>query len=78
VVYGLFHGLVFLPVLLSIIGPAPYASAVSEDENNENEVKEMQVLLLVNQNNEACSQNFGKPCCTGNTVRLCFTFFIMR
>ncbi|XP_071523040.1 patched domain-containing protein 3-like isoform X2 [Panulirus ornatus] len=27
VLYGLFHGLVFLPVLLSLLGPAPYPSA---------------------------------------------------
>ncbi|ODN02586.1 Patched domain-containing protein 3, partial [Orchesella cincta] len=64
VVYGLFHGLVFLPVLLSIIGPAPYATAVLEDENNDKrETRELQVLLLVNQNNEP----LGKPCCNGNT-----------
>lgn len=28
VVYGLFHGLVFLPVVLSVLGPRPYDSAV--------------------------------------------------
>jgi len=27
VLFGLFHGLVFLPVVLSIIGPDPYLSA---------------------------------------------------
>ena len=26
-IFGLFHGLVYLPVLLSMIGPAPYLSA---------------------------------------------------
>ncbi|XP_033117037.1 patched domain-containing protein 3-like isoform X2 [Anneissia japonica] len=31
VLFGLFHGLVLLPVLLSWIGPAPYASAVQVD-----------------------------------------------
>lgn len=25
--YGLYHGLVFLPVLLSLVGPAPYPTA---------------------------------------------------
>lgn len=35
VVYGLFHGLCYLPVLLSVIGPAPYDSAQSyEDKSN--------------------------------------------
>ena len=24
VVFGLFHGLIFLPVILSLVGPAPY------------------------------------------------------
>lgn len=27
VVYGLFHGLIFFPVLLSLIGPAPFPMA---------------------------------------------------
>ena len=35
VVYGLFHGLCYLPVLLSFIGPAPDDSAQSnEDKTN--------------------------------------------
>jgi multidrug efflux pump subunit AcrB len=28
VLFGMFHGIVFLPVLLSLIGPAPYENAV--------------------------------------------------
>lgn len=32
VVYGLFHGLCYLPVLLSAIGPAPYESAQSHHD----------------------------------------------
>ncbi|KAJ7386391.1 Patched domain-containing protein 3 [Desmophyllum pertusum] len=31
VIYGLFHGLCYLPVLLSAIGPSPYESAQSQD-----------------------------------------------
>ena len=31
VVYGMFHGLVYLPVLLSSIGPSPYDSAKPGD-----------------------------------------------
>ena len=29
VIYGLYHGLCFLPVMLSLIGPDPYDSAES-------------------------------------------------
>ena len=28
--FGLFHGLVYLPVILSLIGPKPYASALAK------------------------------------------------
>ena len=31
VAYGLFHGLCYLPVILSVIGPAPYDSAQSHE-----------------------------------------------
>lgn len=36
--YGLFHGLVFLPVLLSLLGPAPYPTA---QDDNPQETEEM-------------------------------------
>ncbi|KAK7065466.1 Patched domain-containing protein 3 [Halocaridina rubra] len=39
VMYGLLHGLVFLPVLLSMLGPAPYP--LSLDEPHPKEVEEM-------------------------------------
>ncbi|CAL8090383.1 unnamed protein product [Orchesella dallaii] len=68
VVYGLFHGLVFLPVLLSIMGPAPYATVIPEVGADRNEAKEMQVLLVVNQNMEECNQNPEKSCRNGSTI----------
>ena len=33
VIFGLFHGLLLLPVLLSWFGPAPYTSAYQKHEN---------------------------------------------
>lgn len=36
VVFGLFHGVVFLPVVLSLVGPAPYVSK-DDDVRNRNE-----------------------------------------
>jgi len=38
VAFGLYHGLVFLPVVLSICGPDPYYSAVIIEELPEHEV----------------------------------------
>ncbi|KAK8393963.1 hypothetical protein O3P69_006275 [Scylla paramamosain] len=41
VLYGLFHGLVFLPVLLSLVGPAAYPSAGSSPQHSPYEVQEL-------------------------------------
>lgn len=52
--YGLFHGLVFLPVLLSLVGPAAYPSAGSSPCHNLHEVEELcsQPPKLPNNNQE--------------------------
>jgi hypothetical protein len=34
VVFGIFHGMVFLPVILSLLGPAPYANHDEEETTN--------------------------------------------
>lgn len=36
VAYGLFHGIVLLPVILSIIGPKPYKTEKYQDTESEN------------------------------------------
>jgi len=35
VVFGLFHGLVFLPVLLSLVGPTPYEHIITSENEAE-------------------------------------------
>ena len=45
VLFGLFHGLIFLPVLSSFIGPAPYKTSSNKIENDE--VKKWQEIKFI-------------------------------
>ena len=48
ILFGLYHGLIVLPVLLSLIGPDPYAAKTEDaDVENENaeELSEIKVKL---------------------------------
>ena len=48
ILFGLYHGLIVLPVLLSLIGPNPYAAKTEDaDVENENaeELSEIKVKL---------------------------------
>jgi len=44
VVFGLFHGLVYLPVLMSLVGPKPYSSS----EEDESDVKQIEPTKELN------------------------------
>ncbi|KAK3599821.1 hypothetical protein CHS0354_022387 [Potamilus streckersoni] len=61
VVFGLFHGLVYLPVILSFIGPAPYKSASESELKDSNEPEPASTspssnmtLVQYKANGEAC------------------------
>ena len=45
ILFGLYHGLVVLPVLLSLIGPDPFA-AKTEEEDEENEAEELSEIKV--------------------------------
>ena len=45
ITFGLYHGLVFLPVLLSLVGPDAYQH-LSDEEEGEEGAKEMEELPI--------------------------------
>jgi hypothetical protein len=52
VVFGLFHGLIFLPVILSFIGPNAYPAHVSNHEVPSNAVAVAQPVYKSNSEND--------------------------
>lgn len=56
VIFGLFHGLVYLPVILSWVGPAPYDTADPVSKPRESttgdRVKEQESSLLTSEKNK--------------------------
>mgnify|MGYP001169713575 CR=1 FL=1 len=42
ILFGLYHGLIVLPVLLSLIGPDPYAAKTEDEEEKDAEEADVQ------------------------------------
>jgi len=52
ILFGLFHGLAFLPVVLSLVGPETYSHIQKKEEEGTKDVKES---MLMTRNNEVLS-----------------------
>jgi hypothetical protein len=70
VVFGLFYGTVFLPVVLSIFNPKPYSSVNILVNNNNNEDKDTELVLIARQRFRLISQNSKNGSCETDKLNI--------